>query len=92
MFHNTNLISNAERGHQIVNSKENFEIQASICSLRNKDSAKILGIHINNNLNFDDHANQICKKESKKVRALARIAGYMINKQRTLIKAFVDGL
>ena len=39
------------------------------------------GIHLNNNLNFHYHANQLCKKASKKLHALARIAKYMdINK------------
>ena len=46
------------------------------------------GIHINN-LNMDYHANQLCKKASKKLYALARIAkNTEINKQRMLMKAF----
>ena len=36
----------------LVRSKENWEVQVSSCSIRNEDSAKVLGIHINNVLNF----------------------------------------
>ena len=90
-FHNNNLISNAEKSNLIASSKENLEIQVSSCSIRNEDIVKLLGIHINNNLNFDYHINQICKKTSKKLHALTRIAKYMnINKQRMLMKTFVS--
>ena len=67
-FHNNNLISNAEMSHLIVSPKENLEIQVSSCSIRNEDSVKLLGIQINNNLNFDyyvSYVNQLCKKASK---------------------------
>ena len=90
-FHNNNLISNAEKSHLIMSSKENLEIQVSNCSIRNEDSVQLLGIHIDNNLNFDYHVNQLCKKASKKLHALDRIAKYLdINKWRMLMKAFVS--
>ena len=44
-------------------------------------------------LNFDYHVNQLCKKTSKNLHALARIAKYMdINKQRMLMKTFLSSL
>ena len=36
-FYNNNLISNAEKSHQIVSTKKNLEIQVSSCSIRNED-------------------------------------------------------
>ena len=69
-FHNNNVISNAEKSHLFVHSKKNLEIQVSSCSIRNE----LLVIHINDNLNFDYHVNQLCKKASKKLRALTKIA------------------
>ena len=87
-FYNNNLISNAEKSHLIVSTKKNLEIQVSSCSIRNEESVKLLGIHRNNDLNFDYHVNQLCKKASKKLQALAIIAKYMnINKRRMLMKA-----
>ena len=68
-----------------------MEIQVSSWSIRNKDSVKLLGIHINNSLNFDYHINQLCKRASKKLYALARIAKHLdINKRKMLMKAFVS--
>ena len=58
-FSNNNLISNAEKSHLIVSTKKNLEIQVSSCSIRNEDSIKLLGIHLNNDLNFDYHVNQL---------------------------------
>ena len=80
--------SNAENSHLLVSSKENLDIQVSSCSIRNEDSVKLLGIHINNNWSFEYHVSQSCKKRSKKLYTLARIVKYMgINKRRRLLWA-----
>ena len=90
-FYNNGLISNVEKSHLIVSTKKNLEIQVSSCSIKNENSVKLLGIHLNNDLNFDYHVNQLCKKVGKKLHALARIAKYMdINKRTMLMKAFVS--
>ena len=90
-FYNNNLISNAEKSHLIVSTKKNLKIQVSNCSIRNENSVKLLDIHPNNDLNFDYHVNQLYKKASKKLHALARIAKYMnINKRRMLMKTSVS--
>ena len=87
-FHNTDIISNAEKSYLFVSSKKNLDIQVSSCFIRNEDSIKLLEIHINNNLSFDYHVNQLYKKASNNFHALARIAKYMdINKRRMLMKA-----
>ena len=52
-------------------------------------TVKLLRIQINN-LNFDYHVNQTCKKARKKLHALASVDKYMdINMRRMLMKAFV---
>ena len=90
-FITTTLILNVEKSNLIVATKENLELEVSCCSIRIEDSVKLFGIHINNKLNFDYHVNQLCKKASKKLHALARIAKYMdTNKQRMLMKVFVS--
>ena len=45
-FQNNNLMSNTEKSHLIVSSKENLEIQFFTFSIRNEDSVKLWGIHI----------------------------------------------
>ena len=84
-------MSSAEKSNLIVSTKKNLESQVSSCYVRNEDSVKLLGIHLNNDLNFDYHVNQLCKKANRKLHALARIATYMdINKRRMLMKEFVS--
>ena len=51
---------------------------------------KLLGVHIDGRLNFDNHVNQICKRASKKMHALSRVCKCMDqNKWRMLMMAFI---
>ena len=66
-------------------------MQALSCSIKNEGNVKLVGIHINNNLNFDYHVNQLCKNASQKLHALIRTSKYIaINTRRMLMKAFVS--
>ena len=50
----------------------------------------LLGITIDSNLTFENHINNICKKASQKLNALARVAPYMnMQKRRIIMKSFV---
>ena len=50
----------------------------------------LLGITIDSNLTFENHINNICKKASQKLNALARVAPYMnTQKRRIIMKSFV---
>ena len=90
-YNNRVIIQNAEKSHLILSTKEDLKIQVSSCSRRNEDSVKLLGIHIDNALNFDYHVNHLYQRTSKKLSALAGIAKYIdINKQRMLMKDFVS--
>ena len=45
---------------------------------------------IDSDLKFDIHVNNLCKKATQKLNALARISGYMdSSKKRTIMKAFI---
>ena len=61
------------QGHLIASSKVSVDIQISDIKVTSESRVKLLGIYIDNNLNFDYHVNQFCKKTSKKLHALARI-------------------
>ena len=57
------------------------------------DSSKtevLLGITIYHELKFDDHVNRLCKKASRKLNALARLAPFMnVSKKRIIMKSFI---
>ena len=57
--------------------------------IKNSQSEKLLGITINNDLKFEDHINNICKKTRAKISALSRTAPYMdLLKIKQIISAF----
>ena len=52
-------------------------------------SLKLLGIIIDNKLNFNEHVTKVCDKVSRKLHILVRVATYMdTDKLRILMKAF----
>ena len=59
--------------------------------IKGNKTVKLLGIKINNKLDFNEHISNIYKKASLKLQPLARIAPYM-NKEklRILMKTFTD--
>ena len=42
--------------------------------IKNSNSQKLLGINLNNRMDFDTHVANICNRVSKKLHALARIS------------------
>ena len=51
----------------------------------------LLGINLDGELKFEDHANFVCKKASQKLYDLAQITPFMDLKQRrNIVKAFVE--
>ena len=52
-------------------------------------SVKLLGVTIDNNLDFSEHVSKLCKKVSSKLHALARISNFMSReKLRVIMKSF----
>ena len=52
---------------------------------------KLLGITVDNKLNFDQHLTNVCKKASCKVSALAKIARFLpYHKRSLLLKTFIE--
>ena len=54
-------------------------------------SVKLLGVTIDNELKFNEHITNICKKANQKLHALARISHLMCTKKlRLLMKVFIE--
>ena len=76
------LISNKSKDISLILENETIE-----CS----NSVKLLGITIDNKLDFNEHVCKLCKKVSSKLHALARISNFMSNdKLRLLMKSFIE--
>ena len=57
----------------------------------NSKSEKLLDITIDSNLSFQSQVNNLCKKASSKIHALARVALYMnIRQRRMIVDAFFN--
>ena len=64
-FSDNILKSNVDKCHLIASSKVQVDIQISDTKVTSESRVKLLGIHIDNRLNFDYDVSQLCKKASK---------------------------
>ena len=59
------LKGNADKCHLTTSSKTPVEIEVGNMNIMSEEKVKLLGIHIDNRLNFDYHISQLCKKAGK---------------------------
>ena len=50
--------------------------------MENSKEQKILGVIIENKLNFKSHIGELCKKASQKIAALSRLYSYLRNSRK----------
>ena len=80
---------NTDYDHVLLNSQGPKTLQIGNLCIKNSSCKKMLGINFDYKLKFTNHIEEICKKASRKLNALARIAPYMgICKRRTSMNAF----
>ena len=79
------LKGNADKCHLITSSITPVGIEMSNINIMSEVKVELLGISIDNRLNFDYHVSQLCKKAGKKLHALTRVFKYMNISQRQLI-------
>ena len=85
------LKSNDDKYKLLLTGSENTTMKIGTETIQNSSSVKLLGITIDNKLNFNEHVIKMCKKASKKIHALGRIAKYMTSdKLKLIMKAFID--
>ena len=68
---------NTDKCHLIVSTDEPIEIRVGESLIKNNICEKLLGVKIDNKLNFDTHVKGLCNKANNKIRALARATPYM---------------
>ena len=76
-FENNLLKSNAEKFHLLVSPSDAVNLRVSEYDIKNSECEKLLGVEFDNKLTFEKHVTDICRKASRKIYALARIAPYM---------------
>ena len=83
---------NTDKCHLLV-PKHDEDVQITVGDeiIKGEKLVKLLGVKIDNKLNFEDHVASLCKKASQKLHALARVAPFMETKKlRILMKAFIE--
>ena len=91
-FNNNVFTLNVDKCKLIITNCEN-EVSINIDgnNIRGQKSVKLLGITIDNKLNFHEHISNICRKASLKLHALARVSHFMkIDKLKTIMSAFIE--
>ena len=72
------------------NIPEDLTISINDVNIKPNDSAKLLGIILDNKLNFEKHISSICKSASCQLNALFRLKNFLEFKERKiLIESFV---
>ena len=91
-FRDNYLKLNADKCHLLIsNHNKDLQINVDTKIIKCEDSVKLLGITLDNKLNFGTHVSNLCKKASQKLHALARISNFMSrDKLRILMKAFIE--
>ena len=82
-FSHNQMKGNTDKCRLIVSTDEPIEIRVGVSLIKNSTWKKLLGIKIDNKLNFDTHVKGLCKKANNKLRALARATPYMSLEKRS---------
>ena len=81
---------NADKRQLITSSKTRVGIKVSNITIMSEEKVKLLGVSIDNRLNFNYHISQLCKRAGKKVHALTRVFKYMkISELKLIPNAFM---
>ena len=79
---------NLDKCHLLVSPNNTVKIKMGKFD-NNSKSEKLLGVKFDHKFSLDDHISELCKKASRKVHTLSRLASYMnISKRRILMNAF----
>ena len=81
---------NTGKSHLLVSGNVRSKAKIDNNYIESEKEQVLLGITIDSNLTFENHIINICKKASRKLNALARVAPYMnMQKRRIIMKSFV---
>ena len=81
------MVLNAGKCHfmSLGNNTENEKFLFHNILMENSKERKVLGVTIDNKLNFKSHISVICKKASQKIATLSRLTSYLHNSEKKII-------
>ena len=82
---------NSRKCHLILSTNGPAKIQIGESLIESTNCEKLLSVTTDSKPSFDKHIKTICKKVTKKLRALARVTPYMATeKKKVLMNSFFD--
>ena len=70
---------------------ESIWIKIGDARIWESNKQRLLGVHIDRTLSFDEHVSNLCKKAVRKLSVSARLSSYMtLTQRRVLMKSFVE--
>ena len=89
-FRNNEMKPNEDKCHLLLINQENISVNVGKENISCSSSVDLLGIKIDDKLNFNEHVSKLCKKGNQKLHALARISKYMNkDKLRLIMRTFI---
>ena len=93
-FKINDMIVNPDKFQAMILSSDKkdkkFQLNINDSTISSEDSITLLGIEIDNKLNFKNHISIICKKANRQLNAIGRIQNYVAKKEKeTIINTFV---
>ena len=88
---NNGLKANPDKFHLLLSDpNEDFSLKVDKSEVKNSSLQTLLGIKIDNKLNFNEHVTGICTKASQKLHALSRVSNFMtLNQRKVIMKSFI---
>ena len=89
------MIANPEKFHALLIKKdqtnisgENFNIQGK--TFKSEETVKLLGIHLDYKLNFEQHISELCRKAASQLNVLKRLKRFIgFDERKILVQSFV---
>ena len=84
-FSHNHMKVNTGKCHLIVSTDEPIEIRVGESLIKNNICEKLLGVKIDNKLNFDTHVKGLCKKEKKNIKSSCKSYTIHVSRKKKLL-------